>query len=159
MNINIICVGKLKEKYWTDAVNEYLKRLKIYANVKVIEALDEKAPENLSSLQIKQLLKKEGERILKNIHNGAFLITLDIEGKNLSSEELAEFLNNKMANGVSNITFVIGGSLGICEDIKRKANFSLSFSRMTFPHQLMRVILLEQIYRAEKIIRHEPYHK
>ena len=159
MNINIICVGKLKEKYWTDAVNEYLKRLKIYANVKVIEVLDEKAPENLSSLQIKQLLKKEGERILKNIHNGAFLITLDIEGKNLSSEELAEFLNNKMANGVSNITFVIGGSLGIYEDIKRKANFSLSFSRMTFPHQLMRVILLEQIYRAEKIIRHEPYRK
>ena len=149
MNINIICVGRLKEKYWTDAVAEYSKRLQRYVNLKIIELADEKAPENLSESQKEQVMNKEGIRILKSIPEGSFIITLEIEGKQLSSEELAGFISDK----------IIGGSLGLGKEVLKRSNFHLSFSKMTFPHQLMRVILLEQIYRAEKINSNEPYHK
>ena len=159
MNINIVCVGRLKEKYWTDAVNEYVKRLGRYVKIKIIELNDEKAPENLSSAQKIQVMEKEGARILKSIPPGSFVTALEINGKNLSSEELSDFINNKMLNGVSDMTFVIGGSLGLSREVIRRADFHLSFSRMTFPHQMARVMLLEQIYRAEKIICNEPYHK
>lgn len=159
MNINIICVGRLKEKYWTDAVAEYSKRLQRYVNLKTIELADEKAPENLSESQKEQVMNKEGVRILKSIPEGSFIITLEIEGKQLSSEELAGFISDKMTNGISSISFVIGGSLGLGKEVLKRSNFHLSFSKMTFPHQLMRVILLEQIYRAEKINSNEPYHK
>ena len=113
MNINIICVGRLKEKYWTDAVAEYSKRLQRYVNLKIIELADEKAPENLSESQKEQVMNKEGIRILKSIPEGSFIITLEIEGKQLSSEELAGFISDKMTNGISSISFVIGGSLGV----------------------------------------------
>ncbi len=159
MNINIVCVGRLKEKYWTDAVNEYVKRLGRYVKIKIIELNDEKAPENLSSAQKIQVMEKEGARILKSIPPGSFVTALEINGKNLSSEELSDFINNKMLNGVSDMTFVIGGSLGLSREVIGRADFHLSFSRMTFPHQMARVMLLEQIYRAEKIICNEPYHK
>jgi len=159
MNINIICVGKLKEKYWTDAVAEYSKRLSRYVNLKIIELSDEKAPENLSDAQKEQVIEKEGLRIIKSIPEGSFVVTLEIEGKQFTSEELADFIKNKMINGVSTITFIIGGSLGLSNDVIKKSNHHLSFSKMTFPHQLMRVVLLEQIYRAEKIMANEPYHK
>ncbi len=159
MNVTIVCVGRLKEKYWTDAVNEYSKRLSRYVSLKITELPDEKAPENLSEAQKKQVIEKEGARILKSIPDGSFVISLEINGKNLSSEELADFMNKKMTGGVSSVTFVIGGSLGLSSEVTKKAGFHLSFSKMTFPHQLMRVILLEQIYRAEKIMSNEPYHK
>ena len=159
MNIDIICVGRLKEKYWTDAVNEYAKRLGRYVNLKIIELADEKAPENLTQTQKEQTLKKEGERILKSITYPSLVICLEIEGKELSSEELASFISHNMTKGVSRMVFIIGGSLGLDKEVIKKAGFHLSFSKMTFPHQLMRVILLEQIYRAEKINSNEPYHK
>ena len=159
MNINIVCVGRLKEKYWTDAVNEYVKRLGKYAKIKISELSDEKAPENLSNAQKIQVMEKEGERILKSIPSGSFVITLEIGGKSLSSEELADFIKSKMVNGINDMTFVIGGSLGLSAEVIQKAQYHLSFSRMTFPHQMARVMLLEQIYRAERIICNEPYHK
>ncbi len=159
MNINIVCVGRLKEKYWTDAVNEYVKRLGKYAKIKITELSDEKAPENLSNAQKIQVMEKEGERILKSIPSGSFVITLEIGGKSLSSEELADFIKSKMVNGINDMTFVIGGSLGLSAEVIQKAQYHLSFSRMTFPHQMARVMLLEQIYRAERIICNEPYHK
>ena len=155
MNINIVCVGRLKEKYWTDAVNEYVKRLGRYAKIKIIELNDE----NLSDAQKIQVMEKEGARILKSIPYGSFVVALEIDGKNLSSEELSEFIKNKMVNGVSDMTFVIGGSLGLSKEVTDRAEYHLSFSRMTFPHQMARVMLLEQIYRAERIICNEPYHK
>ena len=147
MNINIVCVGRLKEKYWTDAVNEYAKRLGRYAKIKIIELNDEKAPENLSDAQKIQVMEKEGDRILKSIPSGSFVVALEIDGKNISSEELASFIKNKMVNGVSDMTFVIGGSLGLSKEVTGRA------------HQMARVMLLEQIYRAERIICNEPYHK
>ena len=159
MNINIVCVGRLKEKYWTDAVNEYAKRLGRYAKIKIIELNDEKAPENFSDAQKIQVMEKEGDRILKSIPSGSFVVALEIDGKNISSEELASFIKNKMVNGVSDMTFVIGGSLGLSKEVTGRAEYHLSFSRMTFPHQMARVMLLEQIYRAERIICNEPYHK
>ncbi|MCJ7856051.1 23S rRNA (pseudouridine(1915)-N(3))-methyltransferase RlmH [Lachnospiraceae bacterium NSJ-143] len=159
MNINIICVGRLKEKYWADAVGEYSKRLSRYVNLKIIELADEKAPETMSDAQKEMVLEKEGARIIKSIPESSFAVTLEIGGKSLSSEELAEFLSEKMLHSVSSLTFIIGGSLGLSHEVIKRAGFHLSFSRMTFPHQMMRVILLEQIYRAEKIICNEPYHK
>ena len=159
MNINIICVGRLKEKYWADAVGEYSKRLSRYVNLKIIELADEKAPETMSDAQKEMVLEKEGARIIKSIPERSFAVTLEIGGKSLSSEELAEFLSAKMLHSVSSLTFIIGGSLGLSHEVIKRAGFHLSFSRMTFPHQMMRVILLEQIYRAEKIICNEPYHK
>jgi len=159
MNINIIAVGRLKEKYWTDAVNEYIKRISRYAKITVTELEDEKAPENLSAAQKEQVIKKEGARILKNISDGEYVICLEIDACQLSSVGLSQFLDRLMLDGKSSIDFVIGGSLGLHEDVIKRADFHLSFSKMTFPHQLMRALLLEQIYRAIKISKNEPYHK
>jgi 23S rRNA (pseudouridine1915-N3)-methyltransferase len=159
VNISIISVGKLKEKYLKQGINEYTKRLSAYAKVDIIEVPDEKAPEQLSETEVELVKKKEGERILAKIHSDTYVIALAIEGKMKSSEELAESLDKLATYGKSKIAFVIGGSLGLHKDVMQRANEALSFSKMTFPHQLMRLILLEQIYRAFRINRGEPYHK
>ncbi|MEH7353347.1 23S rRNA (pseudouridine(1915)-N(3))-methyltransferase RlmH [Neobacillus drentensis] len=159
MNISIITVGKLKEKYLKQGIEEYLKRLSAYAKVDVIEVTDEKAPEELSDLEMVQVKQKEGERILAKIGQDTYVIALAIQGKLGSSEELAERLDKLATYGKSKIAFVIGGSLGLSEEVINRSNEQLSFSRMTFPHQLMRLILVEQIYRAFRINRGEPYHK
>ena len=159
MRITIVCVGKLKEKYWKDAIAEYSKRLSRYHKLDIIELADEKTPETMSEAQEQEVKKKEGERILKSIKEDAFVVALAIEGKSLNSEQLAEFMEKKAVSGVSHMVFVIGGSLGLSKDVIQRADDALSFSKMTFPHQMMRVILLEQIYRAERINRGEPYHK
>lgn len=159
MNISIVTVGKLKEKYLKLGIDEYLKRLSAYAKVEVIEVADEKAPEELSELEMVQVKLKEGERILAKISQDAFVIALAINGKLQSSEELADSLDKLATYGKSKIAFVIGGSLGLSEEVLKRSNEQLSFSRMTFPHQLMRLILVEQIYRAFRINRGEPYHK
>lgn len=159
MRITIVCVGKLKERYWQDAVGEYTKRLSRYGKLELIEVPDEKAPETMSCAQEKIVLEKEGERILKALKQDAFLVVLAIKGIQLSSEEFAQFLEKKAVQGVSHIQFVIGGSLGLSQEVIKQSHYALSFSKMTFPHQMMRVILLEQIYRGMKINHHEPYHK
>ncbi|HHV30654.1 23S rRNA (pseudouridine(1915)-N(3))-methyltransferase RlmH [Acetivibrio mesophilus] len=159
MKITIIAVGKLKEKYLRDGINEYTKRLSKFCNLEIIEVSDEQAPDNLSSLQEEQVKKREGERIIKRLKEGAALIVLDVCGKKLSSEELARKIDSFFISGKSNITFVIGGSLGLDKDLLNMADFRLSLSDMTFPHQLARLILLEQVYRSFKIINGEPYHK
>ncbi|WP_042354551.1 23S rRNA (pseudouridine(1915)-N(3))-methyltransferase RlmH [Bacillus rubiinfantis] len=159
MNISIITVGKLKEKYLKQGIAEYLKRLSAYAKLEVLEVADEKAPEELSELEMLQVKQKEGERILAKISADTYVIALAIQGKMQSSEELADTLDKLATYGKSKITFVIGGSLGLSDDVLKRANEQLSFSRMTFPHQLMRLILVEQIYRAFRINRGEPYHK
>lgn len=159
MNISIITVGKLKEKYLKQGIDEYLKRLSSYAKVEVIEVADEKAPEELSTTEMIQVKNKEGDRILAKIHPDTYVIALAIEGKQKSSEELADTLDKLATYGKSKIAFVIGGSLGLSQDILQRADEKLSFSKMTFPHQLMRLILVEQIYRAYRINRGEPYHK
>lgn len=159
MNISIITVGKLKEKYLKEGINEYLKRLSKYAKVDVIEIADEKAPENLSAKEEEMVKDKEGQGILKYIKDNMYVVALDIKGKQLSSEELADFLSQRALLGESNIAFVIGGSLGLSQAVLNRANYKLSFSKMTFPHQLMRLILLEQVYRGFRIINNEPYHK
>lgn len=159
MRVTIVCVGKLKEKYWRDAVAEYSKRLSRYMRLEIIELADEKAPETMSPAQEAEVKEKEGQRILRNVRDDAFAVVLAVEGKQLSSEELAEFMEKKGISGVSHIQFIIGGSLGLSPAVMQRADFALSFSKMTFPHQMMRVILLEQIYRAERIQRNEPYHK
>ncbi|MBV7505055.1 23S rRNA (pseudouridine(1915)-N(3))-methyltransferase RlmH [Bacillus sp. sid0103] len=159
MNISIITVGKLKEKYLKQGIEEYLKRLTAYAKVDVIEVADEKAPEELSELEMVQVKQKEGERILAKISQDTYVIALAIQGKLGSSENLAESLDKLATYGKSKIAFVIGGSLGLSEEVIKRSNEQLSFSRMTFPHQLMRLILVEQIYRAFRINRNEPYHK
>ncbi|WHY86324.1 23S rRNA (pseudouridine(1915)-N(3))-methyltransferase RlmH [Neobacillus novalis] len=159
MNISIITVGKLKEKYLRLGIDEYLKRLSAYAKVEVIEVADEKAPEELSELEMVQVKQKEGERILTKISQDTYVIALAIQGKLASSEELADSLDKLATYGKSKIAFVIGGSLGLSEEVLKRSNEQLSFSRMTFPHQLMRLILVEQVYRAYRINRGEPYHK
>ncbi|WP_040206725.1 23S rRNA (pseudouridine(1915)-N(3))-methyltransferase RlmH [Neobacillus jeddahensis] len=159
MNISIITVGKLKEKYLKQGIEEYLKRLSAYAKVEVIEVADEKAPEELSELEMVQVKQKEGERILAKINQDTYVIALAIQGKLQSSEELANTLDKLATYGKSKIAFVIGGSLGLSEEVVKRSNEQLSFSKMTFPHQLMRLILVEQIYRAFRINRNEPYHK
>jgi len=159
MNVDIIAVGKVKETYLTNGIKEYQKRLSHYCNLQIIEVAEQKAPENLSHKEKAQVLEREGNNILRKINPASFVITLCIEGKALSSKEMAEKLNNLMLRGKSHITFVIGGSLGLSDEVKARGELSLSFSRFTFPHQLMRLILLEQIYRWFKIIRGEPYHK
>ena len=159
MNITIICVGKIKEKYLTDAIKEYSKRLSKYCKLNIIEVADEKTDENASD-NLNEIVKdKEGERILKNIKDNSYIITLEIGGKMLSSEELASKIDEITMFENSNITFIIGGSLGLSKNISNISNYKLSFSKMTFPHQLMRVILLEQIYRSFRILKNEPYHK
>ncbi|QKY70780.1 23S rRNA (pseudouridine(1915)-N(3))-methyltransferase RlmH [Lentibacillus sp. CBA3610] len=159
MNISIIAVGKLKEKYLKQGIEEYLKRLGPYAKVEIKEVADEKAPENMSEAEIQKVKRKEGERILSNITQDTYVITLEIDGKMLTSEQFAAKLDELATYGKSKIAFVIGGSVGISEDVQKRSNLALSFSKMTFPHQLMRMILLEQVYRAFRIIRNEPYHK
>ena len=159
MNIDIVCVGKVKERYLRDAIDEYRKRLSRFAKVDVIEVADEKTPEHASDSLNAQIKEKEGERILKHLRDGAFVVALAIEGDQLTSEQLAARIAQWGLHGVSHLQFVIGGSLGLDPRVLRRANMPLSFSKMTFPHQLMRVILLEQIYRAFKINAHEPYHK
>lgn len=158
MRITIIAAGKIREKYLKDAISEYEKRLSKYAKVEIIEVADEKCPEELKGKALDQVRLKEGERMLQRLPQG-FVITLDIDGEGLSSEGLAGFIEDKAVRGESSLIFVIGGSSGLGENIREKSNYSLSFSKLTFPHQLMRVMLLEQIYRAFKIINHEPYHK
>lgn len=159
MNISIVTVGKLKEKYLKQGIEEYLKRLTAYAKVEMIEVADEKAPEELSELEMVRVKQKEGERILAKISQDTYVIALAIQGKLSSSEELADSLDKLATYGKSKIAFVIGGSLGLSEEVIKRSNEQLSFSRMTFPHQLMRLILVEQIYRAFRINRNEPYHK
>jgi 23S rRNA (pseudouridine1915-N3)-methyltransferase len=159
MNIRIIAVGKIKEKYIQEGIKEYSKRLSRYCNLEIIEIDDEKAPENLSEKEMDIVKQKEGERILAKIPQGSYVITLVIQGKQLTSEELASKIEDLMIDGISDITLIIGGSLGLSDEVISKSNFKLSFSKMTFPHQLMRMILLEQVYRAWRIIKNEPYHK
>lgn len=159
MNINIIAVGKIKEKYIQEGIKEFSKRLSRYCKLNIIEIEDEKAPESLSEKDMQIVKAKEGEKILNKIPPGSFAITLVIDGKQLSSEALAEKFEDIMVNGNNDITFIIGGSLGLDTEVIKMSNFKLSFSKMTFPHQLMRLILLEQVYRAWRIIKNEPYHK
>lgn len=159
MNINIIAVGKIKEKYIQEGIKEFSKRLSRYCKLNIIEIEDEKAPETLSEKDMLIVKAKEGERVLNKIPSNSFVITLVIDGKQLSSEGLADKFEDIMVNGSNDITFIIGGSLGLDSEVIKRSNFKLSFSKMTFPHQLMRLILLEQIYRAWRIIKGEPYHK
>lgn len=159
MKITLITVGKIKEKFFREAVSEYEKRLSRYCRLEIRETADEKTPEKASEIQREQILQREGERILKLIPEDAFVAALEIEGKRLSSEAFAGEIERLAVGGTSQIVFVIGGSLGLHNMIKKRADLAASFSDMTFPHQLMRVILLEQIYRAYRIINGEPYHK
>lgn len=159
MKITILCVGKVKEKFYRDAIDEYTKRLSRYSKLEIIEVADEKTEENSSETEIALIKNKEGERLLKHIKEDAYVIALSIDGKQLDSEELSKKINSLGIQGTSHIYFVIGGSLGLSDEVIKRANYKLSFSKMTFPHQLMRVILLEQIYRAYRIINNEPYHK
>lgn len=159
MKYTIICVGKIKEKFYTQAVDEYVKRLSRYGKLEIIEVADEKTPDQASETVNRIIKDKEGERILAQIREDAYVVVLAIEGKMLDSEELAAKMEALAVSGTSHMTFIIGGSLGLSEKVMKRADFSLSFSKMTFPHQLMRVILLEQIYRGCRIIHHEPYHK
>lgn len=159
MNINIICVGKLKEKYWKDAVEEYSKRISRFAKVQITEVKESRISDNPSPAEEERVRKEEGEEILRKIKPGDFCITLEIKGKMLDSEQLADKISDICLSGRSTIDFVIGGSIGISPEVSSRADFKLSFSKMTFPHQMMRVILLEQIYRAFKINNNETYHK
>ncbi|MDD4834558.1 MAG: 23S rRNA (pseudouridine(1915)-N(3))-methyltransferase RlmH [Lutispora sp.] len=159
MNITIIGVGKLKEKYLKEAVSEYSKRLSKYCKLDIIEVPDEKAPESMSAAEEAAVKDKEGQAILKHVKSDSYVIALVIEGKMLTSEAFADFINELGIKGKSNIAFIVGGSLGLSGEVIKRADYKLSFSPMTFPHQLMRVILLEQIYRGYRIIKGEPYHK
>lgn len=159
MKIDIVCVGKIKEKYFTMAINEYSKRLSKYIKLNIIEVADEQTPDGAGKAVEDEIKRKEAERILKNIKQDAYVITLEIKGEMTDSVELSEKIENIGVRGYGNIVFVIGGSLGLHESVSKRSNYKLSFSKMTFPHQLMRVILLEQIYRAYRIISGEPYHK
>lgn len=159
MKITIVTVGKIKEKYLKDAIAEYSKRLSKYCKLEIIEVADEKTPDNASAVVEEQIRSKEAERILKYVKEDAYVITLEIHGKQLTSEELADKIEKLGVQGTSHIMLIIGGSIGLGEEVLKRSDFALSFSKMTFPHQLMRVILLEQIYRSYRIISGEPYHK
>ena len=159
MKIQIICIGKLKEKYWSEASAEYMKRLSKYCDPQITELRESKLPDKASAADEETVIDEEGKNILKHIKEGSYVVSLEIGGKAVSSEELAEKMDNLALSGRSHVTFVIGGSLGLSRDVSRRSDFKLSFSRMTFPHQMMRVILLEQIYRAYRINAGEPYHK
>ena len=159
MKITILCVGKVKEKFCRDAIEEFAKRLTRYCKLEIIEVIDEKTQEQSTETEIRLVKEKEGERLLKHIKEDAYVITLCIDGQQLDSEELSEKIEKLGIQGVSHIYFVIGGSLGLADEVIHRADYKLSFSKMTFPHQLMRVILLEQIYRSYRIMNHEPYHK
>lgn len=159
MNIKIVCVGKIKESYFRGAVEEYAKRLGRYCRLSILECADEKTPDGASAETERAIKRTEGERILRQIKDTDYCIALAIEGKSMSSEKMAARLDGLMGSGKSSIAFIIGGSLGLSDEVLARADELLSFSSMTFPHQLMRVILLEQIYRSFRIIHHEPYHK
>ncbi|MCR3757447.1 23S rRNA (pseudouridine(1915)-N(3))-methyltransferase RlmH [Clostridium felsineum] len=159
MNITLITVGKLKEKYLKDAVNEYAKRLQKYCKLNIIELQDEKTPDRASEKEELLIKEKEGEKILSSIKDNSYVVAMDLKGKMFSSEEFSSFIDDLGVRGNSNIDFVIGGSLGLSEAVLKRANYKLCFSKMTFPHQLFRVMLLEQVYRAFRISRGEPYHK
>ena len=159
MKITLVTVGKIKEKYLKDAIAEYSKRLGKYCKLEIIEVADEKTPENASATEEDMIRQKEGERILSHIRDGAYVIALAIRGKELSSEELAAKIARLAVEGKGQLVFIIGGSLGLSEAVMKRSDYHLSFSPMTFPHQLMRVILLEQIYRSFRINAGEPYHK
>ena len=159
MNIDIICVGNIKEKYFTDAIKEYKKRLTPYVNIEIIEVDEYKLPNKHSDSQILEGMEKEADQILSKIKERAYVVPLCIEGKQIGSEEFADKIEKVTIEGYSDIAFIIGGSYGLHQKIKSKGQMKLSFSKMTFPHQLMRVVLMEQIYRAFRILRNEPYHK
>lgn len=159
MKITLITVGKIKEKYLKDAIAEYTKRLSKYCKLDIVEVSDEKTPDQASEAVENDIRTKEAERILKYVKEQAYVITLEIAGKQLASEALAHKIEQLGVQGQSHIIFIIGGSIGLGEVILKRSDFALSFSKMTFPHQLMRVILLEQIYRSYRIMQGEPYHK
>jgi 23S rRNA (pseudouridine1915-N3)-methyltransferase len=159
MRITICTVGKIKEKFYRDAIAEYSKRLGRYCKLDIVEVEDEKTPDNAGEALATAIKEKEGQRILAHIKDDSYVIALTIEGNKLDSVKLSQKLENLGIQGTSHITFVIGGSLGLSEQVKKRADYELSFSDMTFPHQLMRVILLEQIYRSYRIMKNEPYHK
>ncbi|WP_394011067.1 23S rRNA (pseudouridine(1915)-N(3))-methyltransferase RlmH [Anaerococcus cruorum] len=160
MDIKIIAVGKIKEKFYKEAIGEYLKRMQAYNKIEIIEVPDEQAPENLSDKEIEQIKEKEGERILGKIEDSDYVVSLEILGKQMNSVDFANFIENEMQEGFGrNLVFVIGGSNGLSKEVSNRSNYKLSFSKMTFPHQLMRVVLIEQIYRGFRIINGHPYHK
>ena len=159
MKITICCVGKIKEKFYSQAIEEYSKRLSKYCKLEIKEAADEKTPDSASDTVNRMIKEKEGDRLLSFIKDDSYVIALAIDGKMLDSVELSEKIDHLMLSGKSDIVFVIGGSLGLDKRVLDRADYKLSFSKMTFPHQLMRVILLEQIYRSFRIMKNEPYHK
>lgn len=159
MKITVLAVGKIKEKFYIDAVQEYAKRLSRYCKLEIIQVADEKTAENCTETEIDIIKKKEADRIFKYIPEQAYVVTLEILGKQLDSVEMADKINQLGIGGTSHIVFIIGGSLGLHQSVSDRSDFKLSFSKMTFPHQLMRVVLLEQIYRSYRIINNEPYHK
>lgn len=159
MKITLVTVGKIKEAYLEQAISEYAKRLSRYCRLEIVQVADEKTPDGASPALETQIKDREGERILSQIRDGAYVIALAVDGRMLSSEQLAGTIERLGIEGKSHLVFVIGGSLGLSEKVLKRADFSLSFSKMTFPHQLMRVILLEQIYRSYRIMMGEPYHK
>ena len=159
MKIRIICIGKLKEKYWREAVREYCKRISGFCNIEIIELKESKLPGNASKADEKNVICKEGESILKKVGKGEYVITMEIEGKQMDSVSLSKDITEIFDYGKDTIDFIIGGSLGLSKDVKERADFKLSFSKMTFPHQMARVMLLEQIYRSFKIANGEVYHK
>ena len=159
MKISIICVGKIKESFYRQAIDEYAKRLSKYCKFEVIEVADEKTPDKASEIQENQIKEKEADRILDKIKDDAYVFTLEIKGKRFTSEGFADCIQNVTLRGKSHLAFVIGGSLGLHDKVLKRSDQAISFSDMTFPHQLMRVILSEQIYRAYRIINGEPYHK
>lgn len=159
MKIRILCVGKIKEKYFSAAVQEYRKRLSRYCTPEIAEVPDEKTPDGVSAHEEELIRQKEGERLLGHIRDGDYVVALAIPGKKYDSKTLSAHLESLMTHGQSTLDFVIGGSLGLSREVLQRADEEISFSDLTFPHQLMRVIVLEQIYRSFKIMRHEPYHK
>lgn len=159
LHINIICVGKLKEKYLQDALTEYSKRLSKYCNLNIVELPDEKIPNNLNDSLISQIKQKESNNIISHIEKGSYVLTLDLKGKQFSSEEFSKKITDISLNSFSSITFIIGGTLGLHENVLKNSNELICFSKMTFPHQLIRIFLLEQIFRAFKISNNETYHR
>lgn len=159
MKIKIIAVGKIKEQYLKDGIAEYLQRLSSYAKVEIVEVNDSKVKDNPNESDINKVINEEGERILSKIKSGDLVVNLDLNKKEFDSVEFSKFLNNKIVEGGASITFVIGGSYGLSNQVKERANYSISLSKMTFLHQMTRLILLEQIYRSFKILNNETYHK
>lgn len=158
MEINIISVGKLKERYLQEGIDEFIKRLRPYTRVNIIEIADERIPANPSAKEQEAIKEREGERILNSLTERSYVIALDVKGKPMTSEGLARSIKNLQVSGYSSISFIIGGALGLGKEVLKRAEFRLSLSHMTFTHQMVRLILLEQVYRSFRIIRGEPYH-